>query len=256
MNKKTLIAVGVIVVAFFGVMAGLLMAKKSAPGLDSVGSSTEDGSRYELGAITEMAERIDYSDLDLNSIIPPQASNGNFAENVEGDAKAPVVIYEYADYQCSSCAYANPEINKLLEEYDGKVALVFRTYVLPYHNNGVMAAAAANAAALQGYWREYKDLLFANQNDWFYASGSGLQEQLEGYFTKVSGGKGDLEKFRTDMSSEQVAQKIAFDFGAGKKMDLGGTPWFYIDGEWIENGHIVSNLRKKVDEKLAEMEKK
>lgn len=78
------------------------------------------------------------------------------------------------------------------------------------------AASAANAAALQGYWKPYKDLLFANQSDWFYSTGNELQQQLETYFEKASDGKGDLTKFREDMKSEKVAKKIAFDRGIGE----------------------------------------
>lgn len=130
----------------------------------------------------------------------------------------------------------NVLLDKIVEDYKGKVAIVFRSYVLEYHDvSGVAAASAANAAALQGYWKPYKDLLFANQSDWFYSTGNELQQQLETYFEKASDGKGDLAKFREDMKSEKVAKKIAFDRGIGEKLQIGGTPWLYLDGEWISN---------------------
>lgn len=123
-----------------------------------------------------------------------------------------------------------------MEDYDGKVAVVYRSYILDYHDiSGVAAASAADAAALQGYWKKYKDLLFANQNDWFYSTGNKLQQQLEEYFTTASDGKGDLAKFREDMKSEKIAKKVAFDYGIGEKIQIGGTPWLYMDGEWISN---------------------
>ncbi len=56
-----------------------------------------------------------------------------------------------------------------------------------------------------------------------------MQQQLETYFEKSSDGKGDLVKFREDMKSEKVAKKIAFDRGIGEKLEIGGTPWLYLD---------------------------
>ena len=107
----------------------------------------------------------------------------------------------------------NPKINALVEEYDGKVAVVFRTEIMDYHQNGTAAASAALAAAKQGYWQEYKDLLFTNQNDWYYSDVQQRQSQFEEYFTKASGGKGDLAQFREDMGSKEVSQNISFDAG-------------------------------------------
>ena len=37
------------------------------------------------------------------------------------------------------------------------------------------------------------------------------------------------------MKSEDVAKKVAFDRGIGEKIKIGGTPWLYMDGEWISN---------------------
>ena len=139
-----------------------------------------------LIAITQLQNKadIDYDAYDLNSVIAADENTGGLAENVDGDPDAPVLLYEYGDYQCTACAPMNPHINELLEEYDGKVAVVFRTYIMSYHDNGVAAASAANAAAIQGYWKEYKDLLYETQNDWYYAEGDERQQMFEQYLNK------------------------------------------------------------------------
>ena len=143
-----------------------------------------------LIAITQLQNKadIDYDAYDLNSVIAADENTGGLAENVDGDPDAPVLLYEYGDYQCTACAPMNPYINELLEEYDGKVAVVFRTYIMSYHDNGVAAASAANAAAIQGYWKEYKDLLYETQNDWYYAEGDERQQMFEQYFEQATDG--------------------------------------------------------------------
>lgn len=230
MNKKTIfIIIGII--AAFSTLVGISLWQK-----DSQNTTNTDYGEYKLSAIKDLSDKIDYNSLDLHSIIPANEATGGLEENIIGDKNAPIIIYEYADYPCSYCAMMNPLLNKIVEDYKGKVAVVFRSYILSYHEqNGIPAASAANAAALQGYWKPYKDLLFSKQDDWFYSTGDKLQKQLESYFEQASNGKGDLTKFREDMKSAAVAKKIAFDRGAGDKIKIGGTPWLYMDGEWISN---------------------
>lgn len=213
-----------------------------------------------LIAVTQLQNKadIDYDAYDLNSVIAADENTGGLAENVDGDPDAPVLLYEYGDYQCTACAPMNPHINELLEEYDGKVAVVFRTYIMSYHDNGVAAASAANAAAIQGYWKEYKDLLYETQNDWYYAEGDERQQMFEQYFEQATDGKGDLEQFRQDMGSKEVAQKIKFDAALSERVGLEWTPSFYLDGELLDQRNITTSefmdlLREKIDAKLAEL---
>lgn len=213
-----------------------------------------------LIAITQLQNKadIDYDAYDLNSVIAADENTGGLAENVDGDPEAPVLLYEYGDYQCTACAPMNPYINELLEEYDGKVAVVFRTYIMSYHDNGVAAASAANAAAIQGYWKEYKDLLYETQNDWYYAEGDERQQLFEQYFEQATDGEGDLEQFRQDMGSKEVAQKIKFDAALSERVGLEWTPSFYLDGELLDQRNITTSefmdlLREKIDAKLAEL---
>ena len=226
MDKKTWVIIGVLVVAFLG-LVGVSIAQNSAQ-------------QVEVAQVFEASE-----------------DNGGFGEMIEGDPNAPVKIYEYGDYQCDACAPMNPYINEIVEEYDGKVAVVFRTMILSYHQNGTAAASAALAAAKQGYWKEYKDLLYTNQNDWFYSDATQRQKQFEDYLKQVSDGKGDMEQFLADMGSSEVSKKISFDADLARKQKVSFTPSFYVEGEFVDQrdktrDDFLNELRAKIDEKLAE----
>jgi len=185
---------------------------------------------------------VDFSKYDFNSIIEPSPDNGNIGDHVKGSADAPVVIFEYADYQCPGCASINPRVNKLVEQLDGKLAIVYRNFLLSYHQNGTAAASAVEAAGLQGYWKEYATKMFETQEEWQYADSSERNDLFNKYFTEVTGGKGDLDKFNEDIKSEAVKKKISFDMGIGKRVDIEGTPAFYIDGQlirWGSEGSVV-----------------
>ncbi|MBR3230678.1 thioredoxin domain-containing protein [Candidatus Saccharibacteria bacterium] len=176
----------------------------------------------------------DYNDYDFYTIIEPTKDNGGIGDHVKGDPEAPVLVFEYADYQCPGCASINTKVNKAVEELDGKLAVVYRSFLLSYHQNGTAAASAAEAAGLQGYWKEYADKLFQEQSEWEYASGTARTKYFNEYFEEVTNGKGDIEKFNRDIASSEVSKKISFDMGIGKRIDVSATPAFFVDGQLIE----------------------
>lgn len=231
MDKKLVIIVGVILVAFASLVGISFMQSQSA--------------------------KIDYDKYDIDALIEPDEANGNIGDLVTGDRNAPVILFEYGDYQCDACAPMNPYVNQLVEEYDGQLAVVFRTDIMDYHQNGTAAASAANAAALQGYWKEYKDKLFNDLDDWFYSSADKRQDQFEEFFLNVSNGQGDLNKFRQDMRSKDVSQKIKFDNGLSERRGIKFTPTFYLNGEHMDQrnkstSEFLEELRTKIDAILKE----
>ena len=127
----------------------------------------------------------DFDDYNFYSVIEPDKNNGNIGDHVKGDKNAPVIVFEYADYQCPGCASINPKVNKAIEEADGKLAVVYRSFLLPYHKNGTAAASAAEAAGLQGYWKPYANKLFAEQAEWEEASPSERTAIFNKYFKAV-----------------------------------------------------------------------
>ena len=186
----------------------------------------------------------DFNNYDFYSIIEADSSNGEIGDHVKGNPEAPVLIYEYADYQCPGCASINPKVNKAIEESDGKLAIVYRSFLLSYHKNGTAAASAAEAAGLQGFWKPYADRLFADQSEWEYASANERTELFEKYFLEVSNGKGNLDQFKEDIASERVSKKISFDMGIARRIDVPSTPAFYVDGQlikWSEAGELEIN---------------
>ena len=65
-----------------------------------------------------------------------------------GDANAPVVVREFADYQCPGCASFAEVVQRLKKEYiePGKVRLVYFDFPLSQHRNAMPAAQAARCA--------------------------------------------------------------------------------------------------------------
>ncbi|MBQ6394432.1 thioredoxin domain-containing protein [Candidatus Saccharibacteria bacterium] len=204
-----------------------------------------------------ISQKIASTDYDATHYIAGNQYNGDIPDHIIGSEAAKVLIVEYADYQCPGCATMFPRLKKLLENYSGdEVALIYRNFLLSYHQNGTAAASAAEAAGLQGYWQEYATYLFANQSAWEYASADQRTDLFAGYFDKVTEGKGDLAKFRQDMQSEAVSKKLSFDNNLAKKIDVSGTPSLYIDGEKIDLSGVKTEedflnfMKGKITDKL------
>lgn len=186
----------------------------------------------------------DFNSYDFYSVIKADNGNGNIGDHVKGDENAPTLIFEYADYQCPGCASINSKVNKAVEKSNGKLAVVYRSFLLEYHKNGRAAAAAAEAAGPQGYWKPYADKLFAEQAEWEYASASDRTALFDKYFMEVSNNKGNVDQFNEDMASERVSKKISFDMGVGTRIGIAGTPAFYVEGqliEWSDAGSVTVN---------------
>ena len=185
--------------------------------------------------------------INADTIHDASEETGFIGEKIIGNPdEAKLTIYEYADFGCSHCAEWNRKINELISKYDGQIALVYRSYDIGQFKNSPVAARAATAAQIQGYFKEYKDLLFTNQTEWYYEDSEELNETLVEYFKEASNNSGDVDKFKSDMKSDAVKKRLKFEQRLGKAINLAGTPTFRIDGETIPISELVETIEKKV----------
>lgn len=89
-----------------------------------------------------------------------------------GNPDAPVVIREFADYQCPACAAFAPTAERIREELveSGDVRFVFFDFPLQMHAHSFEAAVAARCAGRQDKYWAYQEALFEQQRDWAQAS--------------------------------------------------------------------------------------
>ena len=198
---------------------------------------------------------VDVSNVDANSIVAASDQNGNIADHVFQDTKSDVIMIEYGDFQCPGCGSAHPNVKTLLAEYGEKISFVFRNFPLSsIHPNARAAAAAAEAAGLQGKYWEMHDTLFENQDDWKNLDAKQRTDVFKGY---ANGLQLDAGKFAEDLAGTAVTDKIAFDQALGNKVGVSATPTFFVDGKKLEgdaaNGLLQGDLtaiKKLLDEKL------
>jgi len=147
---------------------------------------------------------------------------------VKGDRNAKVVLIEYSDFECPACASYAPIVDRVVSELGNKIAFVYRNFPLPQHQNAYPAAHAAEAAGKQGKFWEMATLLFANQTSW--ENQSGTEPTFETYANSLNL---NLDKFKADFSSKEVADKVQNDYLSGVA-SVTYTPTFFLNGEKIQ----------------------
>ena len=132
------------------------------------------------------------------------------------------LIIEYGDYECPYSRQAFHAIERVEQQLGGNLRFAFRHFPLTaIHPHALAAAAAAEAAALQGRFWDMHELLFHRQK--------ALEDaDLLRYAARLGL---DVAAFDRDRTSGAVADRIGRDVDSGLASgQVLGTPTLFIDG--------------------------
>jgi protein-disulfide isomerase len=142
-------------------------------------------------------------------------------DHVRGPATGRLIL-EYGDYECPYSRQAFREIERVEQEVSGGIRFSFRHFPLQkIHPHALAAAAAAEAAELQGRFWEMHEVLFRRQK-------ALADEDLRLYAIEL---ELDLARFDRDRLSRYVLRRIRRDVQSGIASGrVRGTPTLFIDG--------------------------
>jgi protein-disulfide isomerase len=144
------------------------------------------------------------------------------------------LILEYGDYECPYSRQAFHAIEQVERQLGGTVRFAFRHFPLTsIHPHALAAAAAAEAAALQGRFWDMHELLFHRQK--------ALEDgDLRGYIGQLGL---DVAAFERDRISQAVLDRIRRDVDSGLATgQVLGTPTLFIDGAVHRGGYDPPTL--------------
>ncbi len=228
MNKFTIGAIAAILLAFGGLVVWSSLNTDNKINLDSYNTA---------------------------KAIPADENNGNISDHYRGKENADIVVVEYADLQCPGCATMMPKMSKLYKQYGDRIGFIFRSYPIQGHQNARSASAAAEAAGYQGLFWEMIETMYDNRTDWINIFDTEKRTNVyTDLFKKIAGDKGDLEKFKNDLSDANIQKKIDFDKSIGTKRDkVSATPSVYINGEAIDIDNTDEKVETIIEKKLNEL---
>jgi len=163
-----------------------------------------------------------------------------------GPENAPVKIEEFGDFECPPCGLFHPILKQMHQEFGDKLHITFREFPLPTHNHAIPAASAAEAAGMQGKFWEMHALIFENQNTW--KTEFDVRPVFEGYAKRIGL---DVERFKRDVNSDRVEQRIFLDGKRARSMDVNSTPTVFLNGREVPFQSLPADtLRVLIDNEL------
>jgi protein-disulfide isomerase len=143
------------------------------------------------------------------------------ADYIRGDVNAPITIIEYSDFECPYCERFHPTMLQVMDEYDGQVRWVLRSFPLSFHPNAEPAGVAAECAGQQGKFWEFADVMFENRTN--------LGEDL--YFETAADLGLNAGDFTKCYEGDEALAKIRAQAQSGASAGVTGTPGSFIIDE-------------------------
>jgi protein-disulfide isomerase len=129
----------------------------------------------------------------------------------------------------------------LQKTFGKKLRFIFRNFPLTQaHPYALIAAEAAEAAALQGKFWEMHDFIYENQES--------LEPDILLSWVEKLGL--DIEKFGTDIRQKEIVQRIKEDRASGIHSGVNGTPSFFINGSKHDGAPDYESLLEALEDQL------
>lgn len=177
-------------------------------------------------------------------------------DHILGNPAAPVMIVEYADFDCTFCKDFDETLRQLIASKGakGSVARVFREFPLTeLHPNALKHAEAAECAAIAGgndaFWR-YAALLFAHQS---------ADPLTYGALAASAGVPGDAFAKCMANAPSRVDARIAADRTNALSAGARGTPYSLILAPGrspvvVDGAYSYDALKALVDDALKSVQ--
>lgn len=160
---------------------------------------------------------------------------------VVGPEDAAITIVEFSDFQCPHCARMAETLEKLIEEYKGKVRVVFKDFPLKFHENAMVAALASGCAKDQGKYFEYYKTLYKNNQ--------ALDVESLKKYAKDLGM--DAAAFDECLTKEKYKAEIENDLKEGAAAGINSTPTLIINGKLLAGGRQADAIKAMIDKELG-----
>jgi protein-disulfide isomerase len=162
-------------------------------------------------------------------------------DHTDGPSDAPVVLVEYADFECPFCVAAYPELERLRDKYHGRLRFAYR-HVPRGAKDGFtkQAAEASEAAAAQGaFWPMHREL-------YRHPDEHGLA-QLVGHAARIGL---DVVRFQRELEQRTYAPRVKELAVRALRNGVIGVPTLFLDGKHLEEPPVFAALDRAISRRL------
>jgi protein-disulfide isomerase len=158
-----------------------------------------------------------------------------------GNESRKITIVSFSDFQCPFCASSAETLRSLQRKYGADLLIAFKHRPLPFHENAMSAAIAAEAARRQGKFWEMHDKLFANQKQLD-------SDSLKSYAREIGL---DVARFEKDCQDDGLKARVKADVEEADRFGIRGTPAFFVNGRALPGAVGEDRFVTIIDEELA-----
>lgn len=156
-----------------------------------------------------------------------------------GPLNAPIVIHEFADFQCPFCQRVDKTLRELDKEFPNKLRFVWHDYPLSFHEFARPAAIIAREARAQkgdaGFWKMH-DLMFASDT-------ALSDEALTQHAATLKLDPARVSAARTDGRFDGLLEK---DKALAESAGIRGTPAFVINGYYLSGAQPLKAFKRLI----------
>jgi protein-disulfide isomerase len=150
----------------------------------------------------------------------------------QGQPNAPLVLMEFADFQCPGCGQFARFSKPLMKDYidNGTVRFVWYDFPLvQIHKNSVLASRAGRCANEQGQFWTFHDLIFSRQSEW-----SESDDAADRFAEYASTAGLDGDAFGQCLRSDKYQKEVSETVQLGTTLGVGGTPTLFLNGKKVQ----------------------
>ncbi|HSD89233.1 MAG TPA: thioredoxin domain-containing protein [Kofleriaceae bacterium] len=164
------------------------------------------------------------------------------ASPVFGSPKAKVTLVMAFEFACQFCRRAWDTVDQLQKKYGKELRVAYKQYIV-HPTKATAPAFAACAANHQKKWRPLAELMWAKAFD----TGNFDPANVDAIATEAGL---DMKQYQADTAGACV-QEIKDEQDLMKKLAVGATPTFFINGRFMEGALPIEMFSKLIDEEMA-----
>ena len=163
----------------------------------------------------------------------------------QGLETAPVTIVEFSDFHCPFCKKLSPTLQKLVDQFPGKVRWVWRHYPLPFHAGSERAHQASECAHEQGEFWEFHNQFFAAEK---------MPDSDDALIRLAEKTTLDKPRFQACFEKGKYSELVKKEIAKGAEVGVEGTPATFLNGKLLSGAQPYENFEKAVQDELMALE--
>jgi protein-disulfide isomerase len=206
-----------------------------------------------VAAVVGVVIQASRSKSENTKVVVPTRALGPHGSEISGSPTAPVLVEEYADFQCPACRAFQAAMGPTIRAAVADGSIRFAYHYFPFLGpESVRAASAAVCAGNAGKFPEYAELLYERQAP--ENSGFLTADQLVEFGREVGISGAQLTQFERCVRSGRYEGWVQQQTEAASKRGVNQTPTVLINGKAVSDADLASPaaFRAAIDRAAAQ----